>query len=495
MTVPGIFLFTALMAVAGLAIDMQRVYGVHGQMQAFVDDVALAAAAELDGQNDAIARALNAACGMACGGASGPLVSGPAGSARFADPEDTTLAVEKVSVLRALGPDPGPLAATPAIGDEVLCTFRAPAFAPECEAGETVATASSRARFIEIVAEPRTVSYLVLPVANAFGAAFDRILGEGPPLAEEQLQSTLALRATAGFRRAMCNTVPLMVCNPAETVSGAEFAFDRNQLIERKIRTEAWQAGDLGVLTNVPGTIPEALARVSPGTICTEDVIGSIRTLPFPAGDQIDNKQAINVRFDMYEGLMALNSTNADYTPAPNVVKGMRPNGGDVCNLERSQQSIPFPRGNTAAATAAYWAQNHGGPAPSGNRYDIYRAEIDNEDPVQIPGDEQGEPACYANAGSPPDTREDHDRRILYVPVVNCIENAQRIADGLTVPVKAYAKIFLTEPVGNTLWSGQTRAGIDWPVIAHDDVAYEILDEVKPNDTSGRLHVYPVLFR
>jgi hypothetical protein len=50
MTIPALFFFTILTAIGGLAIDIQRVYGVHGQMQAYVDNVALAAAAELDGE-------------------------------------------------------------------------------------------------------------------------------------------------------------------------------------------------------------------------------------------------------------------------------------------------------------------------------------------------------------------------------------------------------------------------------------------------------------
>src|SRR5258705_10800801 len=63
LTIPAIVFFTALMAVGGLAIDLQRLYGVHGQMQAYVDDVALAAAAELDGQSGPLTRGFPAADG------------------------------------------------------------------------------------------------------------------------------------------------------------------------------------------------------------------------------------------------------------------------------------------------------------------------------------------------------------------------------------------------------------------------------------------------
>src|SRR5260221_3229941 len=104
LTIPAIVFMVLLMTVGGLTVDMQRYYGAHGQMQAYVDDVALAAATELDQQSDAITRAFRAAQGDGAG----PLVTGPANSERFAT--DTTLALQKVTFLSALGADPGPIA-------------------------------------------------------------------------------------------------------------------------------------------------------------------------------------------------------------------------------------------------------------------------------------------------------------------------------------------------------------------------------------------------
>src|SRR5258705_1509086 len=116
--IPAIVFFTALMAVGGLAIDLQRLYGVHGTMQAYVDDVAIAAAAELDSQNGALTRAVNVACGATCpngGGAGVPLIDGakmpPKDSAQFAT--DKTLTIQKITFLTKLDADPGPLGDTP----------------------------------------------------------------------------------------------------------------------------------------------------------------------------------------------------------------------------------------------------------------------------------------------------------------------------------------------------------------------------------------------
>lgn len=53
-----------LLGTTGLVLDSGRVYYTHSQMQAFADQMALAAASELDGQDDAIQRATNAVYGF-----------------------------------------------------------------------------------------------------------------------------------------------------------------------------------------------------------------------------------------------------------------------------------------------------------------------------------------------------------------------------------------------------------------------------------------------
>src|SRR5258708_38394011 len=108
LTIPAIFLFAVLMGVGGLAIDLQRLYGVHGQMQAYVDGAALARAGELDGQSGALTRAMRAVAGEGNGL---PLVTGD-GWHKFAT--DTSLSDQKITILSALGTDPGPIAPTPA---------------------------------------------------------------------------------------------------------------------------------------------------------------------------------------------------------------------------------------------------------------------------------------------------------------------------------------------------------------------------------------------
>lgn len=553
MTIPGLIFFTVLMAVGGLAIDMQRLYGVHGTMQAFVDDVALAAAAELDGQGTALSRSFNAACGTVCGGSVGPLVSGPVNSAQFAT--TTTLTIRRITFLQSIGVDPGPLAPTPTMQDVPLCTFEdttddGVANGTWTPGGcNTNATLAQDARFVEIVAQPRTVSYIVLPIANVFGQVF----GTG------QLEASLRLRATAGFRRAICNNTPLMVCNPAEVLSlpfpqggtGADFdpvLWNGRQILAR-VQGSGWEPPNFGLLDNYPGSganeMQEAMARVSPGTICTEDQVTiktGVNTGPVRFG--------MNVRFDWYLGDMGKNSNNAEYRPAPGVVKGMQPGAGanGACNPAVSDMSVPLPRDNCFMASPtpgagtgclayngenrfgdgqwarqAYWDANHptteppagyiaavspANPTGGWTRYQTYRYEVETFGAqVNLPSDENGAPACYSG-GTSPNLQRDQDRRLLYVAVVNCLEHGPSGTNTLgrgPVPVKAYAKVFMTEPVGNTDWDNRSRVvtnpddgttyTITWGDVDINDMMIEVVDVVRPNDESGHLHVYPVLYR
>jgi hypothetical protein len=85
------------------------------------------------------------------------------------------------------------------------------------------------------------------------------------------------------------------------------------------------------------------------------------------------------------------------------------------------------------------------------------------------------------------DPSRDHDRRLLYVAVANCLSEG--------APVKAFAKIFLTEPVGHMAWSNRPQAGLTWPTIANDDIAFEFVDVMNPGEAIGRFRVHPVLYR
>ncbi|MEM9145558.1 MAG: pilus assembly protein TadG-related protein [Pseudomonadota bacterium] len=64
MTIQVLILSILLFGTTGMVLDSGRVYQMHSKMQSFADQVALAAAAELDGEPDAIQRALRIQTGV-----------------------------------------------------------------------------------------------------------------------------------------------------------------------------------------------------------------------------------------------------------------------------------------------------------------------------------------------------------------------------------------------------------------------------------------------
>ena len=210
-------------------------------------------------------------------------------------------------------------------------------------------------------------------------------------------------------------------------------------------------------------------------------------------------RSAVNVRFDMYEADQSRNKNDERYRPALNVRKGyVAPGGGkggggkaDPCNSQPTTDPSRA-RGLTrdtcfAARTCAafssgfssymqgrigdgrwdfdgYWSVNHGStPKPVGpggvvwsnaappSRYDVHRYEIDNGlVGAKSSGGETGTPACYSG----PAPTDAPDRRLLYGAVLDCLSlndpaNGGPIRGGSSdkLPVTAFARFFITEPV------------------------------------------------
>jgi hypothetical protein len=532
------------MGAGGLVVDLQRVYGVHGQMQAFVDDAALAGAAELDGATGSITRSARAACGTQCGIANGPLITGPAKSAPFAT--DTTLAVKKITFLSALGTDPAPLSSTPAAGDMVLCTY-------EVGTGWTDAGCDidadnvESARFIEVLAEPRTVSYMVLPILDAVG----QLMGAAPITS----QATLQLRATAGFKAQVCDITPLMVCNPSEPEMNEDEKFPFNAIAGQQILMKtkgngaAWVPGDFG-LVQVPDEAGGHIKCTGGGAQAIQCMLGLVDPLTQCIGDEgIDIQpgeansvaNGLNARFDIYEGSMKQNRTSADFAPSVNVIKGIckitGSGGGAQCNYggggggpggnacpnmtgndngnggfasaadlpssPTDKRSMPLPRdsdisqvnrfGNGDWDRTTYWTRNHGGTLPgslaTATRYEVYRYEIANNlhGAKSGVGGEDGRPQCSTQPGINNPSR---DRRVLTMAVVNCYASGINGSANDVHPV-AYAQMFLTEPVGLSI---DVDGNYD-PSSNTSDYYAEVVGVVKPNDQSGVYHVQPILYR
>ena len=476
-------LMAVLVGFVGLAVDMGRFYTTHSQAQSAADAAALAAATQLDGKSDAIARATIAAMTT-------PLVNN---NQDFAE-GDATVQIVRLRFLKSL----------PAHDDLPI--------------DETFVTAnSSEAAYVEATTE-------TLTQLNAFLAAVGAA------------SSDTAAMAVAGNNTMQCKVPPLMICNPWESdEAGFTNVDDLNSLLRgvtllaktKEGGVDSWDSGVMGLLDPPPTWDPDtqtwdtltnngtkqvalAMARV-PEDFCYPNMPLSVRT-----GQASAMRSAVNTWFDIYENPFFNGNkyrTDSDFRPARNVTKGYLTEwvttdildvDGNVIGTSTSCDSTPVddptvalglppdscfgtgpnnldfsspvpcatgkgPAGSDARIgdgnwnLAAYWSVNHpqwlidnpGKQYPDelngATRYAVYRYEIDmgvvpNNDVAATPAveGENGNPICYGGGVGPNDAP---DRRTLSVAVINCI--AEGIA-GNSVPNSEavfFAEMFVIRPI------------------------------------------------
>jgi Flp pilus assembly protein TadG len=476
----------AFFATGALLVDGGRVFNLHSQMQAYADHAALAAAAELDGDGQAIGRAINA---VSSGGA-GPIVGDTQNFVVDAMGLPVGLTVQTLTFLSKLGSGTG--AAGTVNGDVVLYTHTvgdAPAF---------TAAQSQQARFVQVTVAPQTLNYVLAPVLSLLGTA--------------SASATIQAAAIAGFTRAACRFPPMMICNPTETNPGDPFNWEsmvgKQVLMKAKGNGSAWAPGDFGLLDlsgyetggscsgDGANLIRCVLGLVDPGTQCILQG-GEVDIQP---GEAVSTHVGLNIRFDLWDPPLQNKRSDPNFAPARNVIKGMT-HVANQCRLneltEENAPSVALPQdaglsndnrvggGATLAQLQNYWTTNHptvGWPFPAGEtptRYAIYRKEIELN--TAMNGSESMGPTCAAPVSEPANLKPVHDRRVLLIAVINCKEhNIQGSAND--VPVEDFALMFLTEPIG------LGGASVD-------DVYGEMIGIVKPNTSSGVLHEFPILYR
>ena len=167
----------ALIAVGGIAFDYARMAGMETELQNAADQAALAAAGQLDGVDGARARATQAAQQLV---------------------ENLTLFANDGS---------GNAVTVPTIvfysGYDSATGAKGP-----------VASTDEEANYVLVTVGARTANYALTPVVAA--------LSSGPMTAS----------AFAGLASAICNTPPVMMCNPNEPLSNTDpdFPFDGNAM-------------------------------------------------------------------------------------------------------------------------------------------------------------------------------------------------------------------------------------------------------------------------
>jgi Flp pilus assembly protein TadG len=486
-----------------LAFDIGRVMSLQTELQSAADAAALAGAAELDGQTNAISRA-KAAAGCPNGGNTVQGAFGTNSQTFATDGNGTSVSVVFCTFFSSLtSPDP-------------------PLLPPNNSAlGGNSTTTDSQAAFIKVVVQQRSL-------ANAF------ITMVGGP----QIASTTAV-ATAGFSQTICQTLPLMICNPDETAGNTNFSPPTGEeLVVKPGPGNAWAPGNYGFTSAPPGAKKVCGFNGNNGSndlsilLAQDQPIGCLSTtLNTRTGVPLNMSVALNVRFDLYQVPgNSVNKTDSCFAPAPDVTKGWLPgtgngNNGGPCNptqvIPPDATAFPFPQdtcftlGTNCDVSGVlgkgdwdintYWAYNHtsstgcavppcypsalttfantltpAGITPSGipSRYATYLYEINNN---LIPANgtpalhqENGAPACYSGSAA----NETNDRRLINVAVVNCIQQGVQ-GNSTNIRPVAVLQSFMNIPSdGNT-----------------GNIYMEVIKKIQPGGSDNILHNIVQLYR
>ena len=396
-----------LIGFAGLAIDLSRLGTLQTQLQNSADQSALAGAAELDGLDDSVVRATRAIYGEA--GIEAQLTQNAENIAG-----QGTIAVSRFRLLGSI----------PSDGTAIDCPFwltsfvAAQSYVPS-GGGVHCPTAWNNVRFIEVVVEQRTISTSLIAALRTLGA-------------NSATQSTTTARALAGFTQYVCKAAPMFTCNPTELTANGEVIMNPGQMLLMKEaggNDAQYGPGNYGILDPIFNN--QGSANVA-GNIASANSEGCFSLLGVEVNQGQSTgpvKQAINVRFDIYENpQFGSEAGNSDYRPARNVTKGCRGTGcgttygnfnQDPALWDLTAKGAPMPRADCnynnscsmscfsgqcrmsadtnwgTTSREAYWTINHPqalmpGVTPAGNQYnrpnnwgsmtrfETYRWEIDS---------------------------------------------------------------------------------------------------------------------
>jgi Flp pilus assembly protein TadG len=446
----------ALIAAGGIAFDYARMATMDTELQDAADQAALAAASQLDGEAGACSRAANAARSMLA---------------------NRTLMANETAGTRAI-----------TVPLEVDCDAAGQVRFWQDIGKTTAADDDSNAKFVEVEVDSRTAFFALTPVVAAFSSG--------------QLTGI----AFAGLGESVCNTPPVMMCNPSEPVGNIDedFAFTANEGDGiRLVVGSASAPGNFGFLQTGYGTGAQDLARAlgynNPPADCTP--ANGVDTEP---GDKEAVRAAFNTRFDLSEagltcpnggtcspsinsrkdlvrgnncstsGLQAWQEAANPYRPTSPITP--LPDDGtadpeimgyprDMCHAVSVDGACDSPGiiGDGAWDRDAYFRVNydwdHGewtantGLDDGATRYQVYKWEMDHPDDVAaananlqtMANGKKGysTPVCRPPGVAPSGTVP--DRRRIPIAVINCE------AQGLNgresgVQVLAWYDVFLVEP-------------------------------------------------
>jgi len=448
----------ALVGAAGLAFDYSRLAGLDSELQGAADQVALAAATQLDGKTGAQARA--------------------------------TAAANSLITNRALFANDG------ANRDVTVLTINF--YSAFDDASQAAAMGDADSNYVSVQVNFKTAKFALTPIV--------RLIASG----------TASGQAVAGVGSAICKVPPVMMCNPYEPAGNTDenyvFPFTRGFGL-KLITGDATVPGNFGWLESnlQPGAnaLAEALGYNSPPGDCLP--VTGVTTKPGLSNSVFN---AFNTRFDIYANG---NSTcpsqdGGTCSPSTNSRKDLvcSSNSGTTCQNSNGWDQSPKPyRPTTAAALPvngsqdpdilgyprdlchalpigsqtcgvvgdgnwdrdAYFRVNYGwttqsawmtatGLSSNATRYDAYNWEVQHTSVsvggknygINVPQVVQGKITGFGNpaTGHPglAPSSSSNDRRRLSVAVLNCLALSVH-GKTTNAPVTRWLDVFLVEPPFN----------------------------------------------
>jgi Flp pilus assembly protein TadG len=266
--VVGLSLF-ALVATGGIAFDYARLAGMHTELQGAADQAALAAAGQLDRRAGALTRARSAAATLI------------ANETRLAnDGAGRAISVPTILFYTGYSDTTGPFGLTAVDAD---------------------------ARYVKVSVGARTAAFALTPVVGALSSG------------------TVGATALAGVGSAICNTPPVMICNPQEPAANTDLNYPFTANAGVGIRLTAGSPdtpGNFGFLETGFGTGANNLAKAlgydaTPGS-CRASL--SITTKP---GLNASVMNALNTRFDIFTNGASTCPAGGTCSPSINVRKDL----------------------------------------------------------------------------------------------------------------------------------------------------------------------------
>ena len=317
-----------VLGIVALSFDLGRRASTQTDMQAFVDNVVLAAAGELDGSANAIVNATNAA-NMVISASNERLKAGTAS-------QNVEIALDQIVFYQNLPDRDGP----PSFDPAQLSSPSSPSYKyrlPPSDLGSEPDPALARYVGIRL----RTVD-----VPWMFAGIFS---------ASDLPGEAIGAVAVAGMTEWTCDIAPILFCLP-ENEAGEPEQLTRG--IAMNLRTarqfDQWRVGEFGLvevaadptgpcagLTNEAGRQACLITLETRIAACFQPD----RTDTMPGQRFQQESAAFNMPFDLYDNTMIQFFNDALYAPGPHSVSGrVWTDAGDICvRPETSTDTMAFP--------------------------------------------------------------------------------------------------------------------------------------------------------